>query len=220
MIEDGISNCQFNKYLDQFNELLLRNLSLVTSYSKSGGSDANFDIINNYKKELNTNTKNITKAYILIRIRLSRLSLPNYLLIDFTLSYDDFYLVPVLYFRVFEDTSKSISRSTDETKVTPIISIDKLISNYYSVLGLKNDLNLGSTVTLDSHHLITDSSVWFYVHPCETLHTLKKFIEVDTQLLPYDNEQAQVLNYLSIWFATYGLGGMFPSISLRPTLHA
>lgn len=218
MIKDGkISNYQFNKHIDEFNELLLRNLRLIPSYSKSEGSDANLDIINNYKKELNSNSKNLKKTYILTRICLSGSFLPNCLLIDFTLSYDDFYMVPVLYFRAFKDNSKSTSGNIDETRVTPIVSTEELVSNYYSVLGLSSDLNLGPTVTLDSHHLITDSSVWFYVHPCETLHRLREFMEADNCLLPCDSEQLQVVKYLSIWYATYSLGGIFPSISLRPT---
>lgn len=221
MIKDGkISSCQFNDHVDEFNEFLLRNLRLIPSYSNSGESDANFDIINNYKKELNSNTKNLKKTYTLTRICLSGSSLPDCLLIDFTLSYDDFYMAPVLYFRAFKENSKSASENIDETRVIPIVSTEELISNYYSVLGLSSSLNLSRIVTLDSHHLITDSSVWFYVHPCETLYTLKGFMEGDNCLLPCDSEQAQVVKYLSIWYATYGLGGIFPSISLRPTLHA
>jgi len=218
MIKDGrITNYQFNDHIDKFNELLLRNLSLVTSNSNSGKSDAKFDIINNYKKELNLNTKIQKKVYILTRICISGFSLSSRLLIDFTISYDDFYMVPVLYFRVFKDSSISIKGNIDEAEVTPIMAIEEIISNYYSVLSLNTDLNLGPTVTLDSHHLIDDNSVWFYIHPCETLHTLKEFMESDNILLHCDNEQAQVLKYLCIWYATYGLGGIFPSISLRPS---
>ena len=221
MIKDGkISSCQFNDHVDEFNELLLRNLRFIPSYSKPGGSDANFDIINNYKKELNLNVKNLKKTYILTRICLSGSSLPNNLLIDFTVSYDDFYMVPVLYFRAFKDNSNSTSGNAEESRTTPIISMEELISNYYSVLGLSSDMNLGPTVTLDSHHLITDSCVWFYVHPCETLHTLKEFMEAGNHVLPCDSEKVQVVKYLSIWYATYGLGGIFPSISLRLSLQA
>lgn len=219
MIKDGrITNCQFNDHIDEFNELLLQNLRLVTSNSNSEISDANFDIINNYKKELNLNTKIQKKIYMLTRICISGSSLPTSLLVDFTISYDDFYMVPVLYFRVFQDSSRSIGGNIDEAGVTPITSTEELISNYYSVLNLNDDLNLGPTITLDSHHLIYDSSVWFYIHPCETLRTLKEFMEADNILFTCDSEQAQVLKYLCIWYATYGLGGIFPSISLRLSL--
>lgn len=213
MLNADITNCQFNSYIDEFNELLLQNLCLVLSQANS-----ELEIINNYKKELKPINNTVTKSYLLTRIRLTSPCFNECLILDFTISYDDFYLAPVLYFRAFKSAGRSNTKSNEEPTISPIMSLEELASDYNSVLGIRDSTTFNISVTLDSHHLIVDSSVWFYVHPCETVGTLRDFMRDGFVVEPIAG-QDPVLEYLIIWFGTYGLSGLFPYISFRPALH-
>lgn len=222
MIKNGIiSNDLFNQHIEEFNDLILQSLRYVPYTNGHEEPDAKLSIINNFKKDIDVNaSQREHKAYVMTSIRLLRPRLPESLTFDFTISYDDFYQVPVLYFRAFERAVIDNKNMVVQTGLRPINSIEYLISKYNLSLGFKNEMEIGAIITLDSHHLLADNCVWFYVHPCETVATMKDFSTINHFKQETETERMQVLKYLSTWFGIYGLCGIFPSISFRPCLQA
>lgn len=107
--------------------------------------------------------------------------------IRFTLLYDDFYTVPVIYFNVY-----------DQSDIVPLQSLDCLQVKYGAQVETKI-----SYVTLDMNPL--SQMVSFYIHPCETLATLEEWTGLESPI-----------QYLTVWFNLYGIGQIFPSHQIRP----
>lgn len=60
-----------------------------------------------------------------------------------------------------------------------------------------------ASVTLESPEVVP--GVWVCIHPCETAQQMETCSTASPQ------------EYLRLWYAFYGVGATFPSISVRPT---
>ena len=80
-----ITNQQFNDNLEEFISIMLANLKLK-------GTDFEFSVNNNY-----VNKWNIDKMYSFVSVSVKQLR------IDFTISFDDLYGVPLLNMRLYDN---------------------------------------------------------------------------------------------------------------------
>ncbi|EDK40542.2 predicted protein [Meyerozyma guilliermondii ATCC 6260] len=62
-----------------------------------------------------------------------------------------------------------------------------------------------TSVTLDSPEVVP--GVWFCIHPCETAQQMETCSTTNPE------------EYLRLWYAFYGVGATFPTISVRPTIN-
>lgn len=145
-----IDNSTFNANIEGFNDDIISNLHC---------SEHIFKITNNYIKSINDKKLSFVEAEF------------GDDKIQFTISYDDFYMVPVFHFRLFD--------KQELAKPPP-----------------------GKLATTNPHPLL-NLDLWWWIHPCETLHTMNQF-KLETPL-----------QYLKLWFATYGISLLFPTITLR-----
>lgn len=166
----------FNEYIDEFQQLLVENivsidgllLLVVNSYVRSAGVQQ--------------------QRYVY-----TRCCLDGQTYFDFTVSFDTFFTVPVLYFKIYSFS-------------------DVTAREVFDISGLKY---VGSsTFTIESHHLL--NSPWFYVHPCETASTMTDFMgALDQDGNIYDRRF--ILKYLCSWFGIY-ISSVVPGLSFRPNL--
>ncbi|KAK6455202.1 uncharacterized protein RJT20DRAFT_129922 [Scheffersomyces xylosifermentans] len=191
-----LTNEIFNRYITDFNDLILDNLTYINTTSSTHGS---INVLNNYVKSV-TPTKCICYSCIeLIAAKEDR----KYLKIEFTISYSDFYSVPKLHFRMYNNMDQLL------------LDMDQW-DEYNELLGMSPDneeYKKDYTFTIETNELL--NSTWMSIHPCETLEVVGQFAE--TSIMEDDKEKIKALKYLSSWFGTYGLTRIFPRISYRPT---
>lgn len=116
--------------------------------------------------------------------------------LEFTVSYDKFYRVPVFSFRVYVDGKLEFD----------IIELDESLKKIANLV-----LNKLVDISIVEHHLLLQP--WFQIHPCETLETLH------THISSLEQENASI-TYLSCWFGLYGLPAIFPQFSIRPIVYS
>lgn len=169
-----ITNQEFNENIEEFVGLILENLQLIDSTVK-------LSIVNYYIKHLS-----FEKSYFFICLLLGALRL------DLTVSYHDYYQVPVMNCRLYEN--------------------DKYISDVKSQLILK--ISTETIIELQNHHLLEQP--WLQIHPCETQQTIK------THLLNnlLNTECNHAIEYMCCWFGLYGLPYIFPQFSFRPSIYS
>ncbi|ODV78422.1 uncharacterized protein CANTADRAFT_265896 [Suhomyces tanzawaensis NRRL Y-17324] len=143
-----ITNVQFEDYLERFNSDLIESLQLVQTSTQPWSE---FRILSNY-------TKTLPRKYFLCSLKLIG---DVDLSITFTVSYDEFYQVPVCNFRVNK------YQGEQEQALTNLCEID---------------CN-GHLVKLDSHPIF--DTPWFSIHPCETLQVVDEFMGPETGVLEY-----------------------------------
>lgn len=173
-----ITNNQFNEYLDEFNQLLVNELI-------STNNENNLSIVNNYIKKID---KPFNKSYLFISLKIN--SPIESIKIDFTILYDDFYTVPILYFNVYDINHQ------DEISLKRIEKFNK------------NQLK----VSLESHPFTNNTC--YCIHPCETLNGMQDFIN-SANILETEDSKLFVIKYLIIWFGIYGIPAIYPYINLR-----
>ncbi|KAI5959612.1 uncharacterized protein KGF55_005256 [Candida pseudojiufengensis] len=119
--------------------------------------------------------------------------------IEFTVSFDRFYIVPIFNFRIYINT-KLIFDLEDLKKY----------------ICLEEDVD----ILLTDHHILQNP--WFQIHPCETSNTMKEhlmtYYEGNGRDLKIDSHDEFTLNYLKIWFNLYGLPSVLQEFSLRSTI--
>lgn len=116
------------------------------------------------------------------------------LMVNFTIRYDKFHNVPVLYFNVFEGIQDP----------NPIQDFEKLASKYGSVIS--KDAPGATSLEMNP----VSNLVSFFVHPCETSATLSEWDGLDAA------ENNSGIRYLIVWFNLYGLSRIFPAAKFRP----
>ena len=203
---NGLSKKQFNEYIDEFVEIIMESLF----YRAKSGKLSKMQVVNHIKKkvDLASNEKGFCTV---TTFRVGNEQYQNSVLIEFTLSYDNFYSVPVLYFHIFEEVP--LEESFESVRIRPIHSLEDIATSMNSLLQL-NDVAL-SLVTLDTHYQLADQTVWFYIHPCQTQIRMDELIQSESEILNTATERDKVLRYLYVWFGTCGLGTVFNNISLR-----
>lgn len=204
----GINKKQFNEYVDDFVEIIMESLF----YRAKSGKLSKVKIVNHIKKkfELANNEKEFCTVTT-FRVSDYCGQHQNNVLVEFTLSYDSFYSLPVLYFHIFEEIPSQ--EPIESTRIRPIQSLEDTADSMKTLLQL-NDVAL-SLVTLDTHHQLTDQAVWFYIHPCETQIRMEELMQSESEMVNIGSERDNVLRYLYVWFGTCGLGTVFNNISLR-----
>ncbi|EGW31520.1 uncharacterized protein SPAPADRAFT_139973 [Spathaspora passalidarum NRRL Y-27907] len=135
----NITNEQFNNCITAFNEVLVENLIFDKEYTLT--------IKNNYIKKVN-----FDKSYLFTSIEMSKKIDSEVIRIDFTVSYHDFYQVPILNIRPYKDGS------------------------FTALNGI--GLQIAPTVitALTTHHIL--QKTWIEVHACETLEALQTLPEI------------------------------------------
>lgn len=166
-----ITNQQFNDNIEEFILIMLANLKLK-------GTDFEFSVNNNY-----VNKWNIGKMYSFVSVSVKQLR------IDFTISFDDLYGVPLLNMRLYDNDMFLTSPMAQRTLAVGICPVD-----------------------LHNHHLLQQP--WLQVHPCETLQTIDSHLK-NTPICKYN----LVIQYLCCWFGLYGLPSIFPQFSVRPNIY-
>ncbi|KAI5953265.1 hypothetical protein KGF54_002636 [Candida jiufengensis] len=122
------------------------------------------------------------------------------LVLEFTISFESFYNVPIFNFRVYHNNKLSFD------------------------LGGVNDIlywNREVEYLLIDHHILQNP--WFQIHPCETSSTLDQHMQSFVEILEYEGDKAGkkkdlTVEYLKVWFNLYGLPTILPDFSLRSTI--
>ncbi|RCK57987.1 Ubiquitin-like-conjugating enzyme ATG10 [Candida viswanathii] len=167
-----ITNQEFNQNLEQFLELVLENLQL------DDGKEVH--IVNHHVKHLP-----FDKSYAFASLSFTAVRL------DFTVSYHDYYQVPVINCRMYEN-GKFLPMAQSQSVLTPTTQ---------------------TPVELQNHHLLDQP--WLQIHHCETLLT----IDAHLQNAPSAKRYNHVIEYLCCWFGLYGLPSLFPQFSFRPSIY-
>ncbi|KAI3403985.2 hypothetical protein KGF56_003252 [Candida oxycetoniae] len=120
--------------------------------------------------------------------------------IDFTVSYDKFYQVPIYHLRLFINDK-----------------LDFDIEKVWNILRSNDNQRLEKVDLLIVDHALLQSP-WLQIHPCETLNTLDIFTKGQNinQETETGKESKSTLQYLICWFNLYALPTTFPQFSLRP----
>lgn len=207
-MEYELTNIQFNQYLLEFNKHLLENtaLNLLDSYPTDKHPQSLFSFTNSTFK-----TVTQEKKYVLNQFKVRHPDSPNKLLIvTFTISYDSFFACPVLYFRIFEEVEIE-----NETISRALLTIDDMDESFQHLLGIHKEIHTLTNVSFDSHNMSPTGDIWMYLHPCDTKDVMSGF----KMLHRNTSEKQQVLDYLTLWYNTFGIGALFPKlcIRIRPT---
>lgn len=201
-----VAENHFNAYIDAFNVLMINNLQI----RRVEPLKVRWKFVSNFKKSCRQYLSNATeKIYIYTRLETTSEGIGNVLL-DFTISFDNNYDIPVLHFRIFE-----VIEENDFEEIIALLSIEDIYKKYGMLLGMSE--NALSAVSLDIHPLIEDQAVWFFVHACEVQDNL--LTVMDTTLNEPQLSAVGAMLYMCAWFGMHGLGSIFSSISLRPDLH-
>ncbi|CAH2355435.1 ubiquitin-like-conjugating enzyme Atg10p [[Candida] railenensis] len=170
----ALSITQFNESLPEFNELLKDNLCgyVKGSCRRTHSNPVLGDELHIY----------------------GTIYIQDTLVVNFTIRYDKFHNVPVLYFNVFEGLQDPI----------PIQDFDKLSRKYVSVISE----DAAGATSLEMNPV--NNLVSFFVHPCETNATLSEWDGLDAA------EKNSGIRYLIVWFNLYGLSRIFPAAKFRP----
>lgn len=166
-----ITNQEFNDSIEEFISIILENLKLK-------GTDFGFSVGNHYVNKWATN-----KMYSFISVSVKRLR------IDFTISFDDLYNVPLFNMRLYDNDTFLTSPMTQNTLAVGLSAVD-----------------------LQNHHLFHQP--WLQVHPCETLQTIDDHLK-NFPVCKYNLG----IQYLCCWFGLYGLPCIFPQFSVRPNIY-
>lgn len=169
-----ITNQEFNDNIEEFVELVLENLQLLNSATE-------LLIRNYYIKHLP-----FEKIYSFISFDLNTVRL------NFTISYHDYYQVPVINCRLYEN-GKFIVGVESQTVLT---------------------ISTNTSVELENHHLLEQP--WLQIHPCETQHTIDEHLRDASQ----NKKCNHVIEYMCCWFGLYGLPSVFPQFSFRPSIYS
>ncbi|KAG2734232.1 hypothetical protein G9P44_002238 [Scheffersomyces stipitis] len=183
-----LTNDLFNRHIAQFHDLLVKHLQFV------GNEHFAIKITNNFQRTFPPNQSKTLSYISLSVVDLKDIIVVN---ITFTVSFSDIYEVPVVHFRVSDETG---SLTFDLDKLDSYI---KLIGKDYT----KDKVDL----LLVNHPLLNET--WWSIHPCYGQEVVAQFLENTVE--PSDSEGAKSIKYMSTWFGVYGIGAVFDSLSFR-----
>lgn len=170
-----LSKVEFDNTIEDFTKLLVENLIISRS-------DIELIIDNFYCKQHENN--NYSFIHIIF---------PNEISIQFSISYDVFYSVPILNFRTYIND-------------TLTFNLDNIVKKDF--LGFNKNVDL----QVNAHPILQD--LWFSLHPCETHLAMNELLSSSDLLI---NSQKNLI-YLCTWFNIYGLCNIFQSLQFRPNL--
>lgn len=203
-MEYELTNTQFNQYLLGFNKHLLETtvLDLLDLYSGDKQLRSLLSFTNSTVKIIAQE-----KKYVLNQFKVRHPdSLNRLLLVTFTISYDDFFTCPVLYFRIFEEVEIE-----NETKSRALLTIEDMDESFQHILGINSETHSFTKISFDGHHMSPTSDIWMYLHPCDTKDVMRSFKMFHRNT----SEEQQVLDYFTLWYNTFGIGALFPRLCLR-----
>lgn len=179
-----LTNQEFNAAIGQFKGVLLDNLQSMIKF-----------------KVVAIDVKHVNDENYLFAC----ITFGNNARLEFTISYDNFYQVPIFCFRIY----------IDERLNFDIVEIGENLRESSKLI-----LNKVVEISITDHHLLNQP--WFQIHPCETLDTLhthvssQKEFTLEQNYKDYDSSIA----YLSCWFGLYALPAIFPQFSIRPIMYS
>ncbi|KAI5966040.1 hypothetical protein CANMA_003286 [Candida margitis] len=179
-----LTSQEFNCAIDQFKDFLLDNLQ----------STVRFKVVVAEVKQVNE------ERYMFASSTIGQ----DDTRLEFTISYDKFYQVPIFSFRFY------INDKLD-------FNIDELDQSLKESSNLV--LNRLVDLSIIDHHLLHQP--WFQIHPCETLNTLNTHVQSQRTITSGQNYNYKYsISYLSCWFGLYALPEIFPQFSIRPVIYS
>lgn len=177
----ALTSQQFNEAIGQFKDVLFDNLQCMIRF-----------------KAVAASVKQVNEENYLFGC----IAVEDEVRLEFTISYDEFYQVPVFCFRIYVNDRLNFDVVELDTSLKELshLAMNKIVD-----------------ISIIDHHLLHQP--WFQIHPCEisqSLHTHMSSQDSTTKDCNYN----PFVTYLTCWFGLYGLPAIFPQFSIRPVVYS